>query len=88
MQTLNGLPLIEPVLIDDDLCTALATIEDLQFGVRFVLVAEQTCFELNERVLSVKRKIVLPRHAIRPALDMTTQFLGGHPTGGLRVVKG
>lgn len=67
--------LIEPVPIDDDLCTGLAMVEDLGCAVRFVLYAEHTVYETGDRVFVVKRKIVLPIKAVQPALEMTIGFL-------------
>lgn len=69
------LPLTEPVPIDDDLCTKLALIEDLDFGARFVVAAHQTVYETGGQILAVKRKIVLPYSAIGPALEMTVRFM-------------
>lgn len=67
--------LIEPVPIEDDLCTGLAFVEDVEFGGRFVLYAKQTCYEGGTTVLVVKRKIVLPFSAIGPGVEMTLAFL-------------
>jgi hypothetical protein len=67
--------LIEPVPIEDDLCTGLALIEDVGFGGRFVLYARQTCYESASTVLVVKRKIVLPLSAILPGIEMATRFI-------------
>jgi hypothetical protein len=70
------LKLIEPVPIDDDLCTGLALIEDVSgLGARFVLYAEQTLYESGDTVCAVKRKIVVPYAAIRPGLQLTAGFL-------------
>lgn len=68
--------LIEPVPIEDDLCTGLAFVEDVELGARFVLFARQTCYETASSVLVVKRKIVLPFPAIGPGVAMTLAFLG------------
>lgn len=67
--------LIEPVPIDDDLCTGLALIEDLGFGARFVLIAEQTVYEAGEPALVIKRKIVLPDAAIVSGLTLALQWV-------------
>lgn len=69
-----AVPLIEPVPIEDDLCSGLALIEDVDLGLRFVLFHRQTCYETGETVLVVKRKIVLPVSAVRPALE----YVAGH----------
>jgi hypothetical protein len=83
--------LIEPVPIEDDLCTGLACIEDVEFGGRFVLYAKQTCYESSSTVLVVKRKIVLPFSAIGPGVVMTLGFLARRTTklagGRLRLVR-
>jgi hypothetical protein len=72
---METLQLTEPVPIDDDLCTGLALIEDIELGARFVIYAEQTCYETGEPMQVVKAKIVLPFSAIRPAVEMTLAFL-------------
>lgn len=59
-----SLPLIEPVLIEDDLCTGLAIIEPVWAGARLVFFAEQTSYESRSLTWVVKRKIVLPLEAI------------------------
>lgn len=70
------LKLIEPVPVDDDLCTGLALIENVGgMGARFVLYAEQTLYETGDTVCAVKRKIVVPYAAIRPGLRLTLGFL-------------
>lgn len=68
--------LTEPVPIDDDLCTDLALIEDLEFGARFVLVALQTIYETGEHELVVKRKIVLTDAAIGRFFNMVLRWMG------------
>jgi hypothetical protein len=68
--------LIEPVPIEDELCTGLALIEDLGFGARFVFFAEQTVYESGGAVVNViKRKIVVPVDAIGPGLKIVFGFL-------------
>lgn len=71
----GGIELIEPVPIDDDLCTGLALVEDLGCAARFVLFAEQTSYETGDKIFVVKRKIVLPVGTIQPALELTVAFL-------------
>lgn len=68
--------LIEPVPIDDCLCTELVMIEDLGFGARFVVANRQTCYEAGTPIAVVKQKIVLPYASIQPAVVMTVDFLG------------
>jgi hypothetical protein len=77
------LRLIEPVPIEDDLCTGLAIIEDIGVGARFVLYAEQTCYENNSIIHVVKRKIILPVEAIGPGVEMTVAFLAKRMARGL-----
>jgi hypothetical protein len=73
--TMPDLPLIEPVPIDDDLCTGLAMVEDADVGARFVFYARQTSYEAKRaQVLVVRRKIVLPIEAIMPALELAVRF--------------
>jgi hypothetical protein len=67
--------LIEPVPVDDDLCTRLALIEDLGFAARFVLVHDQTCYEANSTMCVVRRKIVLPYAEIPPGIEMALGFM-------------
>ncbi|HEX4114169.1 MAG TPA: hypothetical protein VH020_16670 [Stellaceae bacterium] len=71
----NELPLIEPVPIDDDLCSGLAQIEDVGLGARFVFFARQMSYEAESQVLVVKRKIVLPLDVIIPSLETAIAFL-------------
>jgi len=73
MSERTSLNLIEPVPIDDDLCTGIAAVEDLGFGSRLVFYAEQTCYEAGgQRVNVVKRKIVLPAAAVADLLAAIT----------------
>lgn len=69
--------LIEPVPIDDDLCTRLALIEDLGHAARLVFVAEQTSYEAGAKVCVIKRKLVLPYWELRPASDEALRFMMG-----------
>lgn len=71
----KALRLVEPVPIEDDLCTGLGLIENIGLGARFVLYAEQTCYETGGPLLVVKRKIVLPTHAIRPGIELALSYL-------------
>lgn len=76
MDTPQSPHITEPVPIDDDLCSELALIEDLEFGARFVLVARQTLYETGERELVVKRKIVLTDAAIGRSFNMLLRWMG------------
>ncbi len=71
----NGLRLVEPMPVEDDLCSGLALIEDLDMGARFVLYARQTLYETGDTMNVVKRKIVLPTSAIGPGLEMAGRYL-------------
>jgi hypothetical protein len=86
---MDNLQLIEPVPIDDDLCTGLAMIEDLGHAARFVLYARQTCYESGATVFVVKRKLVVPIEAIGPGVDMTLRFLARREPGatGRRLLR-
>lgn len=72
----DNLPLIEPVPIDDDLCTGLAAIETISAGIaRFVFFSRQTMYETGTEMLVVKRKIVQPVEAIALNVEMAIRFL-------------
>jgi hypothetical protein len=75
----DALRLTEPVPIDDDLCTALAYVEDLGFGGRLVFYATQTLVETGGMLHVVKRKIVLPRAGMVKGNEMVRAFLAGKP---------
>jgi hypothetical protein len=61
--TEESLPLVEPVPIDDELCSGLALIEDVAgVAARFVLYHTQTLYEVGATVFVVKKKIVMPLH--------------------------
>lgn len=72
---MGTLQLVEPIPIEDDLCTGLGLIEDLDCCARFVLFARQTMYETGEVIYVVKRKIILPYEAIVPGIEMATTFL-------------
>lgn len=83
--------LIEPVPIDDDLCSGLI-IEDVEVGARCVFYASATCYETGAPVLVVKRKIVLPLSAFGRNIEVTAEWLarrGVHFAGArlLRLVR-
>lgn len=68
--------LVEPVPIEDTLCTGgLVRIEDLGFGARFVLAHRQTCYEDGSELLVVKDKPVLEWRDIWPGLCLTANFM-------------
>ena len=57
----DNLPLIEPVPIDDELCSGLALIEDVSgIAARFVFYHTQTLYEVGATAFVVKKKLVLP----------------------------
>lgn len=76
----KGLALIEPVPVEDDLCTQLALIEELGFAARFVLVQQQTCYETGQPIVVVKRKIVMPYAAARDSINMSAAFFDRRST--------
>lgn len=76
MLTFNGLPVVEPVPVEDKICSGLAFIEDMGWGARFVLVSVQRLYEGDQQqICSVKEKIVLPTNAIRPGISMASDFI-------------
>lgn len=83
------LRLIEPVPIDDDLCTALVMIEEVNGLARLVYCAEQTCYETSDTLLVVKRKVVLPFEAVDAGNRQVRTFLDDRKAGRLtlRLVK-
>lgn len=84
---MNELRLTEPVPIDDDLCSGIALIEEIDAGVRLVLFARQTVYETGETVHVVKRKIVLPLEAFESGHKAVGTFLSSRPSRRpLRVV--
>jgi hypothetical protein len=75
--SMQDIRLIEPVPIEDELCTGLAIIEEVDgVGGRLVFYAKQTCYESGEPVLAVKRKIVLTTAAIGQAAEALAAFTG------------
>jgi len=72
----ENLPLVEPVPIDDELCSGLALIEDVAgIAARFVFYNAQTLYEAGATVFVVKNKIVLPYGAIPFGASMTAEFM-------------
>lgn len=84
---MQPLRLIEPVPVEDDLCTALAAVENVGgWGGRLVFYAEQPCYESNTMVWVVKRKIVVPLAGLRLGNPIVRNFIDGAPSG-VRVVR-
>ena len=74
--TEESLPLVEPVPIEDELCSGLALIEDVAgIAARFVLYHTQTLYEVGATVFVVKKKIILPYAAIPFGVKMTAEFM-------------
>lgn len=71
----GGLPIVEPIPIEDKLCTALVCIEDVGFGARFVLAHRQTIYEAGTICMVVKEKIILPNEWIPPGIAMASNFM-------------
>jgi hypothetical protein len=72
----ESLPLVEPVPIEDELCSGLALIEDVAgIAARFVLYHTQTLYEVGTTVFVVKKKIILPYAAIPFGVKMTAEFM-------------
>jgi hypothetical protein len=68
---------IEPVPIEDRLCTRLLRIDDVGgWGARFVLVHEEPVYELGGQIVPViKDKIILPYLWIPPGIEMAGAFM-------------
>jgi hypothetical protein len=67
--------MVEPVPVEDDLCSRLGYVEDVGgYAARFYVVADQTIVENGMRICAVKRKIVLPYEAILPGIEMAGRF--------------
>jgi hypothetical protein len=72
----ENIPLVEPVPIEDELCSGLARIEDVGgIAARFVLYHVQTLYEVGATAFVVKRKIILPYEAIPPSIEMTVGYM-------------
>jgi hypothetical protein len=68
--------LLEPVPVEDTLCTAgLVRIEDVGFGARFVLAHKQTCYEDGTEQRVIKLKVILTWDDVWKGLWMTWQFM-------------
>jgi hypothetical protein len=79
----ENLPLVEPVLIEDELCSGLALIEDVAgVAARFVLYHRQTLYEVGATVFVVKKKIVVPYTAIPYGVKMTAEFMSRRASRG------
>lgn len=72
----GDLSLIEPVPVEIELCTGLAAIEDLGFGLCFVTYAEQRVYETGQVTRVIKRKIVFPKAGLLPAIEMVAEAVG------------
>ena len=82
----DNIALVEPVPIEDELCSGLARIEDVAgIAARFVLYHMQPIYEVGATAFVVKRKIVLPYQTIPPVVDMATDFMTRRmsTTGGM-----
>jgi hypothetical protein len=83
----DNLPLIEPVPIDDELCSGLALIEDVSgIAARFVFYHTQTLYEAGATAFVVKKKVVLPYGAIPFGAKMTAEFMARRTGRLLRIV--
>jgi len=81
--TEENLPLVEPVPIEDELCSGLALIEDVAgVAARFVLYHTQTLYEVGATVFVVKKKIVMPYTAIPYGVRMTAEFMSRRASRG------
>jgi hypothetical protein len=81
--TKENLPLVEPVPIEDELCSGLALIEDVAgIAARFVLYHTQTLYEVGTTVFVVKKKIIMPYAAIPFGVKMTAEFMARRAGGG------
>jgi hypothetical protein len=68
---------IEPVPIEDRLCTRLLRIDDVGgWGARFVLVHDEPIYELGGQIVPViKDKIILPYLWVPPGIEMAGAFM-------------
>jgi len=83
----DKLPLIEPVPVDDELCSGLAMIEDVSgIAARFVFYHTQTIYEAGASAFVVKKKVVLPYGAIPFGAKMTAEFMARRTGRLLRIV--
>ena len=83
----DSLPLIEPVPVDDELCSGLALIEDVSgVATRFVFYHTQTIYEAGASAFVVKKKVVLPYGAIPFGAKMTAEFMARRTGRLLRIV--
>jgi len=79
----ENLPLIEPVPIEDELCSGLALIEDVSgIAARFVFYHAQTLYEAGATVFVVKNKIVLPYGAVPFSVTMTAEYMARRAARG------
>lgn len=72
----NTLPIVEPIPIPDTICSAgLTLMQDVGFGVRFVVCNQETLYEASADQLVVKGKIILPYARIWPGISMAANFM-------------
>ncbi len=75
--------MMEPVPIEDELCSGLAWIEDVAgFAARFWLYHTQTLYEVGATAFVVKKKIILPYAAIPFGVRMTAEFMARRASRG------
>lgn len=81
--------LIEPVPIDDDLCSELALIEEVNGLARLVFCARQTCYETGDILMVVKRKVVIPFDVLDAATRAVRTYIDARNASRrvLRLVK-
>lgn len=83
-------PLVEPVPIQDTLCTGgLVMVEDLGFGARLVLASRQTVYEVNQEQNIIAAKIVLPYETCWPSIQYAAAFMARRQIafGGTRLLS-
>lgn len=72
----KNIRLVEPVPVDDELCSGLARIEDVAgIAARFVFYHTQILYEAGHTTFVVKRKIILPYKEIPPGMEMAADFM-------------
>ena len=87
-----ALALIEPVPIDDDLCSGLALVEEAGVGARMVFFARQRVYESGGYARVVKAKVVVPVEELPALIEMAARHLLAcarrpAPDATLRVVR-
>jgi hypothetical protein len=72
----GGAPLTEPEPVNDDYVEQIATIEPHGPCVRIVFCVEDTLHDAgNEKVLKVRRKLIMPRDALFAIIEKIRAFL-------------